>query len=121
MWSNFHTHSKYCDGKGEVTSYISKAEELNMMSLGISSHAPLPFSNPWCMKPENLEDYLSAISAAKATSNAVEIYAGLEIDYIPGIISPDDFRNKLDYTLGSIHFVEQFEDGTRWEIDGPHS
>ncbi len=51
------------------------------------------------------------------------IYCGMEVDYIPGKIGP---RNKLildaflDYTVGSVHFVEAFEDGKGWEIDGSH-
>ena len=121
MWSNFHTHNQYCDGKGDLATHIAHAEKLNLISLGFSSHAPLPFPNKWCMKPESLADYLATISAAKAKSTAVEIYAGLEVDYIPETISPNDFRDTLDYTIGSIHFVEQFGDGRRWEIDGPHA
>ncbi|HEY3403624.1 MAG TPA: histidinol-phosphatase [Ohtaekwangia sp.] len=117
MWSNFHTHSKYCDGKGELTDYISKAKELHALSLGFSSHAPLPFTNKWCMKPEQLNEYLSEVNSLKQHS-AVEVYSGLEVDFIPGIISPADFKDKLDYTIGSIHFVDSLPDGTPWEIDG---
>lgn len=120
MWSNFHTHNAYCDGKGVIQDYIRKAEELGMLSLGISSHAPLPFANKWCMKPANLDAYLNELRDLKKKS-PVDLYTSLEIDFIPGVISPNDFRDKLDYTVGSIHFVEQLPDGTRWEIDGTHA
>ncbi|MEO7991142.1 MAG: histidinol-phosphatase, partial [Chryseolinea sp.] len=121
MWSNFHTHSDYCDGKGNIREYVRKAEQLNMMSLGFSSHAPLPFPNKWCMKPKSMDSYLSSISELQKENSSVEIYKGLEVDYIPNVISPNDFKDQLDYTVGSIHFVEQLPDGTRWEIDGQHN
>jgi histidinol-phosphatase (PHP family) len=121
MWSNFDTHSDYCDGKGELQEYLSNAKALNMISLGFSSHAPLPFPCKWCMKADAFEGYLSSIDTLNASSPDVEIYKSLEIDFIPGVISPGDFRDRLDYTIGSIHFVEKLPDGTRWEIDGLHS
>lgn len=121
MWSNFHGHSNYCDGKGAIEEYVRKAEALDMISLGISSHAPLPFPCKWCMKPEDFNTYLHSISEVQHQNHSVEIYKGLEVDYIPEVIGPKDFKHQLDYTIGSIHFVEKFPDGTRWEIDGLHT
>src|SRR5689334_14839803 len=105
MWSNYHAHNNFCDGKPESSAYITKATELKMKSIGLSSHAPLPFECKWCMKPEALTDYLKLIQSIKGSSQSdLEIYAGLEIDFIPGIISPQAFRKQLDYTIGSVHF-----------------
>ncbi|HYG18994.1 MAG TPA: histidinol-phosphatase [Ohtaekwangia sp.] len=121
MWSNFHTHSDYCDGKGPVEQYAQKAAANGMMALGFSSHAPLPFHRPWTMQEDHIDGYVRAIAALKKSFPTLEIYTGLETDYIPGITSPAIFRDKLDYTIGSIHFVEQLPDGTPWEIDGNHA
>lgn len=121
MWANFHTHSNYCDGKGELTDYVQEAKKLNMMSLGFSSHAPIPFSTQWCMKYERFADYLNALEIIKKSNPEVDIYKGLEVDFIPGVTSVNLFKDKLDYTVGSIHFVEKFPDGTGWEIDGTHA
>ena len=121
MWSNFHTHSNYCDGKADISEYVRKAEQLNMVSLGFSSHAPLPFPCKWCMKSEDMDLYLNSISKMQQENSSIQIFKGLEVDYIPNVISPDDFNDRLDYTVGSIHFVEQLPDGTRWEIDGQHN
>jgi histidinol-phosphatase (PHP family) len=120
MWSNFHTHNHFCDGKEKPENYIAKATEKKVASLGFSSHAPLPFECSWCMRQERFEEYLSAIHALRDENQNLEIYTGLEIDYIPHVISPESFRKDLDYTIGSIHFVEQLSDGRRWEIDGLH-
>ena len=120
MWLNFHTHSTYCDGKSTLENIVVKAKLLNVKWLGFSSHAPLPFECAWSMKKENLNQYLNEIVTLKKSHGEVEIYSGLEVDYIPDKIGPKDFTN-LDYTIGSVHFVESFADGRRWEIDGPHS
>jgi histidinol-phosphatase (PHP family) len=120
MWANFHTHTSYCDGKTSVHDCVQQAQALNMTSLGISSHAPLPFDCKWCMKSESLDAYLKDIDNARQHST-LEVYKGLEVDFIPGVVSPADFRSRLDYTIGSIHFVDQLPDGRRWEIDGVHT
>jgi histidinol-phosphatase (PHP family) len=121
MWANFHTHCDYCDGKGTLQDYVDQAKHLGMLSLGFSSHAPVPFDTKWCMKPERLDDYISTITSIRDASASIELYAGLEVDFIPGVTSPDVFKDNLDYTIGSVHFIDTLPDGTRWEIDGTHS
>jgi histidinol-phosphatase (PHP family) len=120
MWFNFHTHSNFCDGKGTAEEYFDSATQKNFISLGFSSHAPLPFDCKWCMPPSKLQDYYTAIADLKKKHSSPEVYKSLEIDFIPNVISPDDFKADLDYTVGSIHFTDAFADGTHWEIDGPH-
>jgi len=68
------------------------------------------------MKTDALAEYLDEITAAKQSFDGIEIYSGLEIDYIPDVVSVSDFASKLDYTIGSIHFVNGF-DNRYWEID----
>ncbi len=121
MWSNLHTHSSYCDGASSLKELIDSAISKNMISLGFSSHAPLPFHSPWCMKRENLTHYINEINQLKKSTSQLQVYSGLEVDYIPGKISTDNFKNQLDYTIGSIHFVESFHDDRGWEIDGTHA
>lgn len=121
MWSNFHTHSRYCDGKGELTDHTEVARSKKIFSLGFSSHAPLPFPCKWCMKSEDLQEYLDNLTGLRESSKSIEIYKGLEVDFIPGVISPSTFASQLDYTIGSVHFAEKFENGQYLEIDGPHN
>ncbi|MEP6735077.1 MAG: histidinol-phosphatase [Chryseolinea sp.] len=114
-------HSNYCDGKGELKEYVHQALKNKMISIGFSSHAPVPFQSVWCMKRELLDRYLREIDTLDNTTTGIEIYKGLEVDFVPGLIGPTDFAQKLDYTIGSIHFVDAFDDGKPWEIDGTHS
>ena len=117
MWSNFHTHTNYCDGKGTFKDCLRVS---GIKSIGFSSHAPLPFGTPWAMRADQLENYLNEIKRLRVEEKSIEVYAGLEVDYIPGLIAPTNFNN-LDYTIGSIHFVDAFPDSRPWEIDGTHS
>jgi histidinol-phosphatase (PHP family) len=121
MWANFHSHNKYCDGKGELSDYLESAKKNNVVVLGFSSHAPLPFDSKWAMNKENLPLYLKEISKLQSEASGIDIYKSLEIDFIPGVISPFDHKEELDYLIGSIHFIDQFADGRHWEIDGQHS
>ena len=120
MWANYHTHSTYCDGRNTLREMIEASKARNISILGFSSHAPLPFDCSWCMKKEKLSGYLTEIENLKTDYPGIQIFKGLEVDYIPNTVSCKDFEKMLDYTIGSIHFVEQLDNGQRWEIDGPH-
>lgn len=72
------------------------------------------------MHSASLAEYKNNIEALKNKTKLPEIYTGLEVDYIPNRIAPSDFKG-LDYTIGSIHFVDEFANGNPWEIDGLHT
>lgn len=120
---NFHTHSYFCDGAENPLNYIKKAIELEMPALGFSSHAPVTFKNKWSMSWEDLDAYRKAIEELKNQyKKDIEIYRGLEIDYIPGISKKfDHFRVQLqlDYVIGAVHLVKGKNPGRLWFIDGP--
>jgi histidinol-phosphatase (PHP family) len=122
-WTNYHSHTNYSDGSDNPARYIDEAIKQGMHSYGFSCHAPVPFETDWCMKREKLENYFEEIAELKEThSLSINILTSLEIDYVPGLVSPMDelFTNSLlDYRIGSIHFVDSFPDGTPWGIDGP--
>lgn len=120
-FTNYHSHSHFCDGKGSLEDQVRAAWEWGAVSWGFSSHAPLPFDKAWCMKEADLPEYLGQIDRLRSRyQDQMELYRGLEVDYIPGQIGPGAFEASLDYTIGSIHFVDTFPDGTPFEVDGAH-
>ncbi|MCB9234102.1 MAG: histidinol-phosphatase [Bacteroidia bacterium] len=123
-WTNYHSHTHFCDGTNEPEDYIIQALEDGVAAYGFSTHAPIPFHCKWAMKKENAARYFARVRELKKKwADKIEIYASLEIDYVPGRMGPDhaDIHGwELDYTLGSVHFVDDFPDGTPWEIDGTH-
>jgi len=120
--ANYHTHTKFCDGVEMPIVYVEEAIKQNLKALGFSAHAPVPFSSTWNLPKEKYSEYKSAILQLQHEfKSKLEISCGLEIDYIPELwpemkayIEP----SRLDYFLGSIHFIDTFDDGTRWTIDG---
>ncbi len=121
-WTNYHGHSNYCDGVGSLEDYVIEAINLGMKSMGFSSHAPLSLECPWAAPITQLPSYLKETRLLKEKyKEQIQLYVGLEIDYIPGIMGPlhqDIVDLSLDYSVGSVHFVDQFPNGTHFEADG---
>ncbi|MFT6810974.1 MAG: histidinol-phosphatase (PHP family) [Saprospiraceae bacterium] len=123
-WSNFHSHTHYCDGSNLVIDYLRASEKAGLYAYGFSSHAPTPYAScEWAMKREQLDAYCAEVNALKGSS-PVDVYLSLEIDYVPNEMGPSsDWIKKaqLDYTIASVHFVDFHSNGAPWEIDGPLS
>ena len=117
--TNYHTHNSLCDGKGELKEYLAAARRKGFSAVGFTSHAPLPFANDWTLAEENLETYCRRVRELKDTAD-LEIFLGLEIDYIPEKMGPaeDRWKNyRLDYSIGSVHMIPVKEKA--WSVDGP--
>jgi len=122
--TNYHTHNDLCDGKGTLEDYVRTASEKGFTALGFSSHAPVPFETDWHLTEENLVTYLSEIRRLKDVwKDKVQVYAGLEIDYISGLQAPSDPRWKslgLDYRIGSAHNSVSLDANPEYAcVDGP--
>jgi histidinol-phosphatase (PHP family) len=120
-WANYHGHSIFCDGTDVPENYLKEAMRLGLHAYGFSAHAPVPFKTDWCLPDERLAEYLAEIGRLKEKYiREIQIYLGLEIDFIPGVAGRAKHLNGkavLDYFIGSIHFVESFADGEHWNID----
>lgn len=107
-----------------MDAYLKKAVAAGMHAYGFSSHAPLPVDSTWAMQEDRLPDYLAEIRRLRTEwQNDIEVYAGLEIDFLPGLSWWDQIGplyRDLDFVIGSIHYVDTFDDGRPWEIDGSH-
>jgi histidinol-phosphatase (PHP family) len=122
-FSSLHTHSLFCDGADDIETLCRVAHEKGLSAIGFSSHAPMhekTFSETqWHIPPENFEKYLDAAARAKKRwFGKINVFIGLEVDYIKGIISPSDFKNlDLDYLIGSVHYVIP-PSGEPFAVDG---
>ena len=119
--STYHCHCQYCDGEDIPETYVREAIHLGLRSIGFSSHSPLPFPNEWSMKKRDIDSYIADIKLLKrGYSSVIEVYLGLEADYIPRKSNPKKIREEygLDYVIGSIHYVKQFNSGVPFQVDG---
>ncbi|MDR2304074.1 MAG: histidinol-phosphatase [Treponema sp.] len=130
-FSSFHTHSIYCDGTDEIETICRSAFEKGLVSLGFSSHAPLSLcwhavteipDTDWHMKAEKFPAYLAEIEEArKRWAGKLDIYSGLEADYMEGLASPAELHRRLsglDYIVGSVHYLVPSGEAP-FTVDGP--
>jgi len=116
---NFHTHSRFCDGVGEPDEYVTLAVRKGFQALGFSGHAPLPYPNDWTMKAEQVPVYLEQVNRLKRENEgAIRIYTGLEIDYFPEDNWDILKKYRLDYIIGSVHCIVDYQRNICHGIDG---
>ncbi len=120
---NVHQHSNFSDGAFPPEDYVKKAIALGFSAIGFTEHSPLPFDNPFSLKEENVEDYISTIDNLKTKfADKIKIYRALEMDYIPGMSTNFGYwKNKCntDYLIGSVHLVSPPSNDELWFTDGP--
>ncbi len=133
MLFNLHTHTKFSDGAGEPELYLEEAIHQGFSAIGFSDHSPVPFTNSFAIREEELMNYAETIKKLKiqyasgnpgkpTTDHRINVFLGLEIDFIPGITRPiAEFREQLslDFTIGSVHLVCNSDPENLWFIDGP--
>jgi histidinol-phosphatase (PHP family) len=121
--ANYHCHSRLDDGVGELAEYAAAALAKGFVTLGYSGHAPVPFEADWTMPAALLPEYLATVRSLKTQyAGRLEILLGLEVDFVPGLLSvrsPEIRELGLDFTLGSVHFLGCLPDGRWWTADGP--
>ncbi|HEY9053617.1 MAG TPA: histidinol-phosphatase [Rectinemataceae bacterium] len=123
MRFSFHTHSDFCDGHAKAAEMAAAAAREGYSILGFSSHAPLPFKTDWTMAREDLGPYMEELGRLKSfyAGSGLTILAGLEIDFIAGLVSPADafFRTlDFDFTIGSVHYISSLPGGS-FTVDEP--
>ena len=99
----------FCDGRSAPAEFARFAIANHFRAYGFSSHAPLPFETFWNMTKDDMPEYLQEIGRLKDKhKEQLEIYVGLEIDYLDPTYNASIpyFRAlPLDYRIGSIHFL----------------
>jgi histidinol-phosphatase (PHP family) len=126
VYSCIHTHTRFCDGVGEVEDFCRGAFEKGFLSLGFSAHAPIlkktGIATDWNLGEERLGEYLEEVRGARRRwEGRLAVYLGLEVDFIPGLMGPadGDYREMgLDYVIGSVHFLVPPR-GAPFTVDGP--
>ncbi|MCD8293572.1 MAG: histidinol-phosphatase [Prevotellaceae bacterium] len=107
--TNYHSHCLFCDGRADMDPFVRFALNEGFSAYGFSSHAPLPFPTAWTMEWDRMDDYLGLIDRLKRKyAGLIELYAGLEIDYLNERSNPATgvFQSlPLDFRIGSVHLL----------------
>jgi histidinol-phosphatase (PHP family) len=124
-YSCLHTHTRFCDGADDVQTMCAAAAAKGFVSIGFSSHAPIAkktgIKTDWHLPEEKLGEYVETVLAAKKRwRGTLEVFLGLEADYIPGLCGPSDYQNlPLDYIIGSVHYAGP--PGSGFTVDAPEA
>jgi histidinol-phosphatase (PHP family) len=115
MRIDIHNHTTRCNhAEGTVDEYIQKAIELGIDIYGFSEHAPMDFDPHYRLAFEEMQAYTDDILNAKERyKNDINILFGYEVDYLPGHMDDRVLNAKVDYLIGSVHFID------KWSFDNP--
>lgn len=120
MKSNHHSHTQFCDARNTMEEILQSAYDKGFDTWGFSPHGPICVDSPCNMNPESVPLYLKEIERLKKLFPNMKILAGMEVDFIDeknGPSSTNIKEYKLDYVIGSVHFIPN-QKGVYHDIDG---
>ena len=119
MRVDLHNHTVLCNhATGTVDEYIQRAIELGIAEYGFSDHAPMNFDPKYRMNISQKEQYENWINTAKEKyKDQIKILLAYEVDYLDGYILDEILKSKVDYLIGSVHFLKNKTE--MWGFDNP--
>ncbi len=115
MKVDLHNHTTLCNhATGSMDEYIQKAIEKNTQYFGFSEHAPMDFDTKYRMRFDQMAAYEQDILALQEKyKNQINILYGYEVDFLPNFMDKRVLNAKVDYLIGSVHFIG------KWGFDNP--
>ncbi len=112
---DLHNHTTRCNhAEGTVEEYVERAIDLGIDIYGFSEHAPMDFDEGYRLSFEEMDAYREDILNAKEKyKDRIEILLGYEVDWLPGHMDDRVLDAKVDYLIGSVHFID------KWSFDNP--
>lgn len=119
MRVDLHNHTTLCNhANGTVDEYIQRAIELGIDQYGFSDHAPMNFDPKYRMAISQKALYEKWVLDAKEKyQDQIKILLAYEVDYLEGYILDEVINSKVDYLIGSVHFLKNKND--MWGFDNP--
>lgn len=124
MLVDYHIHTFRCGhAVGTVQEYVEAARRKGFKEFGFSEHLPLYWlpeeqrDPAYALKESELPLYIAEVKEAQTINPDLTIRLGIEADYIPGYegqLQKLLAALPLDYSLGSVHFLEG------WAFDDPN-
>ncbi len=114
MSVDLHNHTTLCNhATGSVDEYVQKAIEKKIAIFGFSDHAPMDFDE-YRMRFDEMDTYEQSILHVKEKyADAITILLGYEVDFLEGHIDARVLERKVDYFIGSVHYLGN------WGFDNP--
>ncbi len=115
MLVDLHNHTTLCNhAEGTIDEYIEEAIDRGTKYFGFSDHAPMDFDTKYRMKFSDMQKYEQDIHDAKLKyKDKIDILLAYEVDYLKGHMDKRVLDAKVDYLIGSVHFIDE------WGFDNP--
>ena len=115
MRIDLHNHTTRCNhAKGSMESYIQRAIELDIDIYGFSEHAPMNFDEYYRLSFSEMEAYEKDVFLLQEKyKDDIKILLGYEVDYLERHMDKRVLNSKVDYLIGSVHFLD------KWGFDNP--
>jgi len=110
MRVDLHNHSYLCKhATGIMQDYVQKAIDENIDVFGFSDHNPMYLDKKHRMEDKYKVDYISMYDEVKKQfEGKIKLVFGYEFDYLDHGMNTDLLKEKLDYVIGSVHFLNDF-------------
>ena len=100
-YSNYHTHTTFCDGKDTPEALVLRAIELGCREIGFSGHSYTHFDESWCMSREATLAYRECITKLKEKyKGKIKILLGIEQD-----LWSEESTEGYDFVIGGVHYI----------------
>ncbi len=115
MKIDLHNHTPLCNhATGSIETYVQHAIKHNIDVFGFSDHAPMDFDPKYRMRFDDMRTYEEEILHVKQKyAGEIDILTAYEVDFLQGHMDKRVLHAKVDYLIGSVHFI----DG--WGFDNP--
>lgn len=115
MIVDLHNHTILCKhAQGSIDDFIQTAIKNNIAVFGFSDHAPMNFDEKHRMSFSEMHTYEKSVLEAKEKyKDQIQILLAYEVDFLDGFMDESVLKAKVDYLIGSVHFINQ------WGFDNP--
>ena len=115
MIVDLHNHTPLCNhAEGEPEAYVKQAIKNGTKYFGFSDHAAMDFNPEYRMSFEQILGYESEVKRLQEKyKNDIEILLAYEVDFVEGHMDDRVLKAKVDYLIGSVHFID------KWGFDNP--
>ncbi|QKF68152.1 histidinol-phosphate phosphatase [Arcobacter venerupis] len=119
MRVDLHNHTILCNhAEGSVDEYLERAIELGIDEYGFSDHAPMNYDPKYRMDISQKQLYERWVLDAKEKyKDKIKVLLAYEVDYLDGYVLDEIKNAKVDYLIGSVHFLKNKND--MWGFDNP--
>lgn len=115
MIVDLHNHTPLCNhAEGTIDEYVLAAIHAGTKVFGFADHAPMDFDPKYRMSFDDMECYEKDVLDTKEKyKDKIKILLGYEVDYLENHMDPRVLNAKVDYLIGSVHFIDE------WGFDNP--